>query len=78
MRARFPTRTLVLMVLTLLAFGWMYWQTHLNAPPPPQHKATPPVQIIAVPLDGGREALERALSAALAADAGPDSPGGDR
>lgn len=30
--ARFPTRTLVLMVLTLLAFGWMYWKTHQARP----------------------------------------------
>ncbi|MBL8923915.1 MAG: hypothetical protein JNJ54_33980 [Myxococcaceae bacterium] len=24
---RFPTRTIVLMVLTLLSFGWFWWQT---------------------------------------------------
>lgn len=32
--ARFPTRTLVLMVFTLLAFAWMYWQTHRVRPAP--------------------------------------------
>jgi hypothetical protein len=25
---RFPTRTLVLMVLALAVFGWLWWQTH--------------------------------------------------
>jgi hypothetical protein len=33
---RFPTRTLVLMALALLSFGWMYAQTHRPAEPPPQ------------------------------------------
>lgn len=36
---RFPTRTLVLMGLALLAFLWMYVQTHRSAPPP-----TPPLK----------------------------------
>jgi hypothetical protein len=26
--ARFPARTLVLMVLTLATIGWLWWQTH--------------------------------------------------
>lgn len=25
---KFPTRTLVLMVLTLLSFVWFFWKTH--------------------------------------------------
>jgi hypothetical protein len=33
---RFPTRTLVLMVLTLLAFGWFWWQTHRVSATPVQ------------------------------------------
>jgi hypothetical protein len=33
---KFPTRTLVLMVLALLAFAWMWWQTqHLRQTPAP-------------------------------------------
>lgn len=28
---RFPTRTLVLMTLTLVAFAWFWWQTHALA-----------------------------------------------
>ena len=32
---RFPTRTLVLMALTLVAFGWFWFQTH-RAPEPIQ------------------------------------------
>ena len=31
---RFPTRTLVLMALALLSFGWMYVQTHRQAQAP--------------------------------------------
>ncbi len=31
--ARFPTRTLVLMVLTLVAFGWFWWKTHQRKGP---------------------------------------------
>jgi hypothetical protein len=31
--ARFPTRTLVLMVLALLAFGWMWSQQQARRPP---------------------------------------------
>ena len=29
---RFPKRTVVLMILAMLAFVWMYWQTHRAAP----------------------------------------------
>jgi hypothetical protein len=25
---KFPTRTIVLMVLTLFAFAWFFWKTH--------------------------------------------------
>ncbi len=60
----FPTRTLVLMVLALLAFGWMYWQTHSRTPA--QKTATRQVEIVTLPVDGGREELERALAAARA------------
>ncbi|MEW5739054.1 MAG: hypothetical protein AB1938_09010 [Myxococcota bacterium] len=46
---RFPRRTLVLMVLALLAFVWMWIQTHRPRPemraPPPSLQATP-VEII--------------------------------
>lgn len=31
--ARFPTRTVVLMVLTLLSFGWFYWKMNTRSPP---------------------------------------------
>jgi hypothetical protein len=30
--ARFPTRTLVLMALTLMAFAWFWYQTHRGSP----------------------------------------------
>ncbi len=33
---RFPKRTVVLMFLAVLAFVWMYWQTH----------AAPPVELL--------------------------------
>jgi lipopolysaccharide export system protein LptC len=49
---RFPTRTLVLMVLALLAFAWMWLQTHRTAqqqaavePDVPTVRATP-VQLV--------------------------------
>ena len=32
---RFPTRTLILMILAVLAFCWMYWRTHFGAPQRP-------------------------------------------
>ncbi|MBS1153859.1 MAG: hypothetical protein H6Q89_5557 [Myxococcaceae bacterium] len=44
---RFPTRTLILMVLAMLAFGWMYWQTHRAAPqstPDPAEAAPEPLK----------------------------------
>lgn len=45
--ARFPTRTLVLMVLALLAFGWFWWKTH-------QPRAAPGLTITPIStLDGG-------------------------
>jgi hypothetical protein len=31
--SRFPLRTIILMILTLAAFVWFYWNTH-RAPPP--------------------------------------------
>jgi hypothetical protein len=31
--SRFPTRTLVLMVLALLSFGWMWWRLHAHRSP---------------------------------------------
>jgi hypothetical protein len=37
---RFPTRTLVLMALALLAFVWMWVQTHRAAPLQPPLRAT--------------------------------------
>jgi hypothetical protein len=30
--ARFPTRTVVLMVLTLLSFVWFYWKMNTRGP----------------------------------------------
>jgi hypothetical protein len=48
---RFPLRTIVLMVLTLLTFGWYYWQTHdarRHAQPPPPHAQ----QVEVVPMGG--------------------------
>jgi len=61
---RFPTRTLVLMVLTLMAFGWMYLQTHRN--PPPAAKPSPQVQVITLGADAGRAEIEQAISHAFA------------
>jgi hypothetical protein len=46
---RFPTRTLVLMVLTLVAFGWFWWQTHRRAATASDELRLTPV----VRLDGG-------------------------
>ncbi|MCU0697349.1 MAG: hypothetical protein MUC96_12555 [Myxococcaceae bacterium] len=46
---RFPTRTLVLMVLTLVAFAWFWWQTHRRAAPPGDPLRMTPV----ARLDGG-------------------------
>jgi hypothetical protein len=45
---RFPTRTLVLMVLTLVAFGWFWWQTHRRAASADALRLTPVAR-----LDGG-------------------------
>lgn len=55
---RFPTRTLILMVLALGAFVWMWTQTHrAKAPPagaePPTLSATP-VQLAPPPAGGDR------------------------
>lgn len=50
---RFPTRTLVLMVLTLLAFGWMYWRTHLSRSAAPTPAITVPVELVGPASDGG-------------------------
>ncbi len=47
---RFPKRTLVLMVLAVVAFAWMYWRTHFGA------AQSTPVQaqgIEFLPLEGG-------------------------
>lgn len=63
------------MVLTLLAFGWMYWQTHQN--PPPKHVVREDVRIIELPLDGGRDDVSRALMKAME-DTHFPSVGGDR
>jgi len=30
MTPKFPTRTVVLMALTLIAFGWFWWQTRAH------------------------------------------------
>lgn len=37
----FPKRTIVLMILAMLAFVWMYWQTHRAAPQSVPVKAQP-------------------------------------
>ena len=47
---RFPKRTLVLMVLAVLAFGWMYWRTHAGAAQTAPLKAHPIELLI---LEGG-------------------------
>jgi hypothetical protein len=31
---KFPTRTIVLMVLTLVAFAWFFWKTHQRSERP--------------------------------------------
>jgi len=53
MAPRFPLRTLLLMVLTLLAFAWFYWNTHR-----PPRRTPVQVQVQGVELlpggDGGR------------------------
>jgi hypothetical protein len=46
---RFPTRTLVLMVLTLVAFAWFWWQTHRAAAARAGHLRVEPL----VAFDGG-------------------------
>ena len=39
MHSKFPARTIVLMALTLVAFGWFWWQTHsLAVKPAPTYK----------------------------------------
>ena len=38
---RFPKRTVVLMILAMLAFVWMYWQTHRAAP-----QSAQPVELV--------------------------------
>lgn len=42
--ARFPTRTLVLMVLALFAFAFMFWRTRQLAPV----RSAPAIQVIPV------------------------------
>lgn len=52
---RFPTRTLVLMVLTLASFAWFFWRTHDRGPSP--RPAVPQVRIVPVDVeqaDAGR------------------------
>lgn len=49
--ARFPARTLVLMVLALCAFVFMWWRTHQLAAMRP--KAEPMMQLELVVTDGG-------------------------
>jgi hypothetical protein len=41
---RFPLRTLLLMVLALLACLHFFWRTH-RAPAPPSHPAAPQVRL---------------------------------
>ncbi len=73
---RVPTRTLVLMVLSLLAFGWMYWRTHQKPPPevPPPPRE---VQIVHLPKTdgGGWAAMDQALRAAMKRAYGDAGPG---
>jgi hypothetical protein len=45
---RFPARTVVLMVLTLIAFGWFYRQTHLP------HRVEEPAHLEVEVLGGDR------------------------
>ena len=47
---RFPKRTLVLMILAMLAFAWMFWRTHDPAREPAALEV-PPIQFI--PVEGG-------------------------
>jgi hypothetical protein len=48
---RFPLRTLVLMVLALLAFIWMWWNTHGAVRPPRAEPkgAAVPVEVVPLP-----------------------------
>ena len=53
-RPVFPARTIILMILTLLAFGWFWWQTHHEPAPPEPVKL--PATIVPVEItrgDGG-------------------------
>ena len=49
---RFPNRTLVLMIAAMLAFFWMYWQTHVQ-PVRILPVSAHPVELY-IPLDGDR------------------------
>jgi Na+/proline symporter len=51
--SRFPTRTLVLMILALLAFSWFWFRTHRNAEKP-RMIVTPIVELPRIGSDGGR------------------------
>ena len=46
---RFPTRTIVLMALTLLSFAWMTWHSYRRA----QRAAAPSSVQVIVLTDGG-------------------------
>jgi hypothetical protein len=50
---QFPRRTLVLMLLALVAFGWMWRQTHRAPLPPLKGAVATPVEV-RVPVGGDR------------------------
>jgi len=47
---RFPTRTLILMLLALGAFAWMWLQTHRAPPPAPPSGPSAPPTLSATPV----------------------------
>jgi hypothetical protein len=65
------------MVLALLAFVWMYWQTHRQPPPKPELQPARDVQIVHLPKvgDGGWAAMDEALKAAVRQAWGDGGPG---
>ena len=46
---RFPKRTLILMILALLAFLWMWWATHRLPARAPAVRIVPPVAPVPKP-----------------------------
>ena len=47
---RFPLRTILLMVLALLAFARFWWITHHDRPPPPRAVTSPQLPHAPIPV----------------------------